>query len=100
MKYDKLVRDKIPDILKSKNLFPKFHIAWDYEYWLKLKDKLSEEVNEFIKDSNEEELIDILEVLKAIIKFKNFDDKSIEMLRERKEKEKGSFNKKIILEEA
>ena len=89
MKHNKLVRDKIPEILKQKGLLPKTHIAEDKEYLEKLKLKLQEEVNEFLKDDNEEELADILEVLDAIINFKNINKNNLENLKIQKSKKRG-----------
>ena len=99
MKLNKLVRDKIPKIIKNKGAVPITHIADDEEYWQKLKEKLQEEVDEFLKDGNEEELADILEVIYAICDFKNFDKEKLELLRKKKAKEKGRFRDKIILDE-
>ena len=99
MKYNKLVRDKIPDIIKNKEAIPITHIASNNEYWLKLKEKLQEEVDEFVKDSNEEELADILEVIYAICDFKKIDKNRLELLRKKKAKERGGFKDKIILDE-
>ncbi|MHA1758836.1 MAG: hypothetical protein ACTSVV_18865 [Promethearchaeota archaeon] len=99
MKYNKLVRDKIPEIIKNKGAVPITHIADDEEYWQKLKEKLQEEVDEFLKDSNEEELADILEVIYAICDFKNFDKEKLELLRKKKVEERGGFKDKIILDE-
>ena len=99
MKYNKLVRDKIPEIIKNKGATPITHIANDEEYWQKLKEKLQEEVNEFIEDSNEEELADILEVIHAICDFKNFDKEKLELLRKKKAEERGGFRERIILDE-
>ena len=44
MRYDKLVRDKIPDKILKNWETPIFHIAWDAEYYEKLKNKVSEEI--------------------------------------------------------
>jgi len=99
MKLNKLVRDKIPEIIKKKGAVPITHIASDEEYWKKLKEKLQEEIDEFMKDSNEEELADILEVVYALCDYKKIDKKQLEMLRKKKAEERGGFKDKIILDE-
>lgn len=100
MKYNKLVRDKIPEILKSKGINPKIHIANDKEYFKALKNKLKEEIDEFLEEFDEEELVDILEVIDAIINYKKFKKENLEFLKIKKANEKGKFNNKIILEES
>jgi predicted house-cleaning noncanonical NTP pyrophosphatase (MazG superfamily) len=66
MSQGKLVRDKIPQIIRSKGLEPVIYTASTEEYSARLRDKLQEEVDEFIvSDSDPEELADILEVLYA-----------------------------------
>ena len=97
--HSKLVSDKIPEIIRSKGEIPNIRVADDQEYWQKLKEKLQEEVDEFFKDSNEEELIDILEVINAISEFKKFDKEKLELLRKNKAEEKGTFKERIILDE-
>lgn len=99
MKYNKLIRDKIPEIIQSKGLKAITHIADEHEYDEKLKEKLHEEVEEFIKDANEEELADILEVVYALADQLNIDIKDLEALRKHKAQERGGFKKKIILDE-
>jgi len=99
MKYNKLIRDRIPEIIKQKGKVPLTHIAGNGEYWQKLKEKLKEEVDEFLKNANEEELADILEVIYAICHFKKIDKKELELRRVKKAKERGGFKEKIILNE-
>jgi uncharacterized protein len=97
--YNKLVRDKIPEIIKQKDKNPVTHIATEEEYKQKLHEKLKEEVGEFIKEPSEEELADISEVLDSIIVNNNFNKKNIDKIKEQKAKERGSFKDRIILDE-
>jgi len=99
MKYNKLVRDNIPKVIKKSGKNPVIHIANEEEYWKKLKEKLSEEVDEFLKESNEEEIADILEIIDAICKFKGFDKKKIDEIKKQKAEKRGKFDDKIILDE-
>ncbi|MFP4514738.1 MAG: phosphoribosyl-ATP pyrophosphohydrolase [Parcubacteria group bacterium] len=100
MKYDKLVRDKIPQIIKDKGSIPLTHIADDSEYWVKLKAKLQEEVNEVLEDSNiDEELADVLEVIHAMLAFRGIKFEELEQIMLKKREKRGGFKNKIILEE-
>jgi len=100
MKYNKLVRDKIPEIIRKKGQVAVTHIAGEAEYWLKLKEKLIEEVEEFNQDENSEEIADILEVLEAIAEFKGFDFAEIRKIQAKKAEERGKFHQRIILDES
>ena len=95
----KLVRDRIPEIIKEKTgKEPKITIATDAEFSERLKEKLQEEVNEFLADENKDEIADILEVLDAWIEFKGINKNSILEVQERKRKERGGFSKRYIWE--
>ncbi|MDP3974682.1 MAG: nucleoside triphosphate pyrophosphohydrolase [Candidatus Jorgensenbacteria bacterium] len=100
MKYNKLVRDKIPEIIRKKGDTPVTHVADDAEYWTKLKEKLLEEIEEFKKDESPEEFADLLEVIDAIADYKKFDRAEIEKIREKKAEERGRFKDRIILDES
>ncbi len=97
-KQNKLVRDKIPEILDSKRLKYSIHVAEDGEYWQKLKAKLREETDEYIETEKAEEMADILEVFEAIIRFKKINLKELNKIKQAKAKQKGGFREKIILE--
>lgn len=98
MEYNKLVRDKIPDIIKKSNSIPVVHIAEGAEYWEKLKEKLREEVDEFRVEPSVKELADILEVIDAICDFKHFNKQELIHLKHQKAIERGKFRNRIILE--
>ena len=100
MKYNKLVRDKIPEYIRSKGEKVISHIAGDKEYSEKLREKLIEEINEFNKEESMEEMADILEVIDAIIEYKKFDKKEIEIIKKQKAEKRGAFSKRIVLDEA
>lgn len=98
--YNKLVRDKIPEIIESNNEVPITRILNDKEYKVELERKLYEEYREVIGASGMdriEELADMLEVMKALafLENKTLDD-VIEVARE-KETKRGAFNKRIYL---
>ncbi len=94
-KYNKLVRDKIPELLDSKGIKYEKRIATLEEYRKELIKKLKEEIKEFIEAQNVEELADIFEVIEAIKKLPDFEN--VDEIRRKKLTEKGGFEKKIIL---
>ena len=64
--YNKLVRDKIPEIIEADGKYCKTRILSGEEYIAALEAKLNEEVAEYQKDKNLEEIADVFEVLQAI----------------------------------
>jgi len=100
MKYNKLVRDKIPEHIESKGERVIYHIANDLEYWNKLKEKLIEEAEEFKKETSMDELADILEVIDAVIDYKKYDKEEIRKIKEAKTQKRGGFGKRVILDES
>ncbi len=99
MRYYKLVRDKIPDILRKEGRKPVTKIASDDEFEKKLKEKLTEEVNEFLSKNDATALADILEVVYTLGEVKKIERERLDYLMKKKAREKGVFEKKIILEE-
>ena len=98
--YNKLVRDKIPEIIESKpNKKCKTKILTDDEYLLALNKKLQEELKEYLESGEVEELADLQEVLLAILKVKNVSLEEFESIRLAKVDKRGAFDSKIFLEE-
>lgn len=93
--YEKLVRDKIPEILDGKNVPYEKRIADDTEYRNELIKKLVEEAEEFATDGSAEELADVLEVVDALRTLPEYSDVRIEQ--EKKRLERGGFTKRFIL---
>ena len=99
--YNKLIRDKIPDIKAQHKEKIAFHVADnDKEYWPKLLAKLQEEINEFGEKGDMESFGDILEVLEAIRDFKKFDHQELMAIKKNKKIELGGFEKRMVLDES
>ena len=93
--YNKLVRDKIPEILDRKGVSYEKRIASDEEYKAELIKKLGEETEEFLKDNSPEELADVIEVIEALKKMTDYEN--VEEVRRKKLEDRGGFDQKIIL---
>lgn len=96
--YNKLVRDKIPELIESDGKKCVTHILSEKEYITALETKLDEEVAEYHADKNLEEMADVLEVLRTICIAKGYTLEELEQLRAKKAAEKGEFEEKIFLE--
>lgn len=94
-KYEKLVRDKIPEILDAKGVPYTKRIADVQEYKDELIRKLVEEANEFAEAGEPEELADVLEVIIALRALADYED--VDSVRVKKREERGGFNQRIIL---
>ena len=97
-KYNKLVRDRIPDIILKDHCLPTTRVLDDEEYIKELNKKLMEEVNEYLEAENIEEMVDILEVIRAILEFKGVSYEDIEEKRIKKAKKRGAFKERVYLE--
>jgi predicted house-cleaning noncanonical NTP pyrophosphatase (MazG superfamily) len=97
--YNKLVRDKIPEIIEAEGKTVKKRILDDEEYKKELNRKLQEEVEEYLEDNNVEELADIVEVIYGILNSMDVSIEEFERVRMGKAKKKGGFLRKVFLEE-
>ncbi|WP_321112667.1 nucleoside triphosphate pyrophosphohydrolase [Halorussus salinisoli] len=96
--FDKLVRDRIPDIVRENDETPVTHVADGAEYRERLREKLCEEADEFRESGDPEELADVLEVLAAIRDAEDVERAELKRLREEKADERGRFDDGVVLE--
>lgn len=97
IKYNKLVRDRIPEIIEASGKTCKTMILDDIEYLRMLDAKLDEELAEYHKDQNIEELADLLEAIYAVAIARGYTVEELERAREQKAQRRGAFLNKILL---
>lgn len=97
MVYNKLVRDKIPAIIEAQGKTAHIRILEDGEYVRALERKLDEEVAEFHKDKNLEELADVLEVVYALTESIGHSKEELLEANEKKRAARGGFHDRVFL---
>lgn len=95
--YNKLVRDKIPEIIEADGKKCTIEILSDEDYLKMLDAKLDEELAEYHKDQNLEELADLLEVLYAATQARGYTIEELEHTRAKKAEKRGGFAEKVML---
>ncbi|MER7901446.1 nucleoside triphosphate pyrophosphohydrolase [Streptomyces sp. NPDC096046] len=94
---EKLVRDKIPQIIRKTGKEPIIRLAGENEYDDLLRTKLVEEVDEFLASENDpEELADIMEVLLCLARRAGVSARQLEQMRQEKADKRGSFDERIV----
>lgn len=96
--YNKLVRDKIPEIIKADGKIANTRLLNDREYLKELIKKLQEEAKEFAADPSVEELADLKELIIAIREAMKIHAGELEDVRRQKATTNGHFKNKIFLE--
>lgn len=94
----KLVRDRIPEIIRNDGKKPIIEILSNEEYLKELDKKLNEEVAEYQADKSIEEMADVLEVLLAICESRGHSIDELIQVRNRKRDKRGAFKEKIYWE--
>lgn len=96
--FNKLVRDKIPEIIRKNGEKPRVKILDDENYIKELNKKLKEEVNEFLAEESVEELADVLEVVYSLAEANNYGLEKLECVRKEKAEKRGAFKDRVFLE--
>ena len=98
-RYNKLVRDRIPEIIEASGKVCVTQILSDDAYLRMVDAKLDEELAEYHQDQNLEELADLLEVIHAAARARGYSLEELEQARAEKAAKRGGFQKKILLQE-
>ena len=96
--YNKLVRDKIPEIIMKSGKTAHCRVLDIDGYITELDRKLNEECAEYQTNKNIEELADILEVIYAIAEARGYSAAELESVRLEKSEKRGGFSQRIFLE--
>lgn len=97
--YNKLVRDRIPEIIEANGKKCSTEILSDEAYLKMVDAKLDEELAEYHKDQNIEELADLIEVIYAAVQARGYSLDELEAVRAKKVEKRGAFREKILLKE-
>lgn len=97
IEYDKLVRDRIPEIIEKSGKKCIVEVLSDEAYLQYLDRKLGEELAEYQADKSLDELADLLEVIYAIANARCGSVTELENIRTEKAQKRGGFNDKLLL---
>jgi predicted house-cleaning noncanonical NTP pyrophosphatase (MazG superfamily) len=95
---EKLVRDRIPELIRNTGEEPVVRKATQQELERFLLEKIVEEAQEFLETGDVDELVDILEVLEAYMEYRKIDSGLIEIQQHAKRLARGGFTEGLILE--
>lgn len=100
-RYNKLVRDRILEIIEVAGEKPYSRILNQEEYLKEIKKKILEEAKELTMAKNKEEvineIIDIQELIDVLISEFNLTKLQIKKQQKTKNKKRGGFKKKLFL---
>ena len=99
IQYNKLIRDRIPEIIAASGKICVTEILSDADYLRMVDAKLDEELAEYHRDQNLEELADLLEVIRAAAVARGYTVEELEQVRAEKYEKRGGFEKKLLLKE-
>ena len=97
--YNKLVRDRIPEIIEASGKTCVMEVLPQDAYLQELDVKLNEELVEYQQSKSLEELADLLEVMGAVVKARGYTWDDLTRVRKEKRAQRGAFDQKIFLKE-
>jgi len=95
--HNKAIRDKVPEIIKNSGYDCDVRQLSDQEFLAELEKKLSEELDEYQKSKEADELADLLEVIYRIAELRGIKKSDLEQIRQEKQNKRGAFSKNLFL---
>ena len=95
--YNKLIRNRIPEIIAANGKTCRTRQADGAEYRGLLEKKCMEEWQEYLESGSLEEMADLMEVIEAICKARGFDPAALQAVKQEKAAKRGAFEKRIFL---
>lgn len=95
--YNKLVRDRVPEIFENSGRKVEYKILSDAQVLLALQDKLLEKAQNFAKRPSETEISDIFELMDTIIEKFEYEQMHIDYLKLKNREAKGGYSKNVYL---
>ena len=95
--YDKLVRDRVPAIIEATGRRCETRVLDEAEYARRLDEKLVEELSEYRQSGDVAELVDLVEVVRAIAESRGIGWEELERWRQIKREERGGFADRLLL---
>lgn len=99
MRYHKLVRDKIPEIIEKQGKTCVTEVLSQDTYIQMVDEKLNEELAEYQESKSLEELADLLEVMAAAVIARGYTWEELLQVRDEKRQKRGGFQNRILLKE-
>ena len=97
IKYNKAIRDKIPEIIADSGKKYNLKQLDDEPFLAELEKKLIEEVNEYAESKDVEELADLVEVIYRISELKGVNSDELDKIRKDKAEKRGKFDDNLFL---
>lgn len=97
IEYNKLIRDKIPEIIEKAGKQAIVEKVNGDELFKLLNIKLEEELNEYKESGSVEELADLVEVIYGILNHKGVSIEEFEKIRQEKNEKRGTFKEGLVL---
>lgn len=93
----KLVRDRIPELIRADGGEPRTRTAHGEEFPALLRLKLLDVVQDYLDSEQPDELVDVIEVVHALARLKGMTPERLEKLRSEKQAERGGFGDQTVL---